>query len=255
MCWNSKFLYLDTCIIIELSKRNKLLNRFIKFINQNEYKIVLSDILCLELIRRSNLNKKYFEVISQIPHILALPADKLTEAEILSYPDKLKRTIEYFEVYDPKEVIKQLILNRKINEANTIYEEHRKILLNKVNIFKTNQFEAPWQAAYLWAANSFKHLHPIRWRELQENPNSLEIERLPSIWLQAHVAYDKYVNYGVNAIESDLGDFHHLTYMPYCSFVITEEKMKNSLNKIKSETKSTILNDIEFKDMKFVREL
>lgn len=255
MCWISKLLYLDTCIVIELSKSDELLDRFIKFVNQNEYKLVVSDILCLELIRRSNLNKKYYDIISQIPHLLALPSDKLIEAEILSYPDRLKRSIEYFEVYNPEEVIKQLILNRKINEANTLYEEHKKTLLTKVNIFKTNQFDAPWQVAYLWAVNSIKHLHPIRWKELQENPDSLEIEKLPSIWLQAHVTYDKYITHGVNAIESDLGDFHHLEYFPYCSFVITEEKMRNSLNKIKAETKSTVLKDIEFRDMKFVRKL
>lgn len=255
MCWNSNLLYLDTCIIIELSKSDELLKRFIKFVNQNNYKLVVSDFLCLELVRKSNLNQKYYEIISQIPHILALPVDKVTEAEVLSYPDKLKRSIEFFETIDPEEVIQELIIKKKIISANFQYENDKKRLVSIINTFIQNGYNDPQQTSLLWVANTFLSLYPQRWNTRVGNQDSLDVEKIPSIWLQAQVAFERYISRKAIPEENDLGDFLHVSFFPYCSFVITEEKMCQSLNIIKKETKSEILQDIEFRDMKFVRKL
>jgi len=144
MRYNENLVSVDTSVFIELFKDESLLDSFILYLNERELRIIITDILSLELVRRQNYHRKYYEMIRKIPHVLALPVDKLTECEILSYPDPLKRSIEYFECYESEETIKQLFLNRKIDEANNLYEYHQTFVKNRVDIFKNNETLNKW---------------------------------------------------------------------------------------------------------------
>jgi hypothetical protein len=104
-----------------------------------------------------------------------------------------------------------------MKEAHMQYEKDKSRLLDQIKIFKSNKFTESWQPPFLWVANGFQHYHP---EKCKENPSSLEAEKIPSSWLGARVAYDQYILENSNPSESDLGDFLHLSYLPYCTLAI-----------------------------------
>lgn len=255
MCFDDNLVFVDTCIIIELCKNVKLFDKLKKYLQNNDMKIMVSDILCLELTRKSKFNESYYDIIKSLPHIITLPCDKLLQYEILSYPHNLKRTVEYFEIIEPVKTLEQLFLGKSFNSAYTQYEKDKKELLSKIITFKKQKYNEAWQVAYVWCINYINNVFPIIFDKIKDDPSSVNISSISSSWIQSYIAFEKYLVEDVEPIESDLGDFFHLSYIPYSKLAITEEKICNLLNIIQQKYHSDIIKDIKFRDIGFIKSL
>ena len=248
-------MYVDTCVIIELSECETLFNTFKKYLDSNELKILVTDPLCHELSSKKQHIHDNAQTVLNLPHTLAIPSDKILDYEIKSYPNKLTRSIEYDEIKDQDVVIRGLFTYDIWNKTREQYEKDRKQALVQIKKFKTGSWENSWQVATLWILNDIKKIDYELFTKIQKDYSMLDIEAIPSEWIKANIAYEKYILEDIEPSLTDLGDFLHIPYIPYCGLAIVENEMCRLLNKIKRETKYQQMRHIEFRNLKFIRNL
>ena len=251
----SSLVFIDTNIVIELFKNRSLFSKFKQFLLKTDKSVLITDVLCHELSVKKQYLSEYSKILRSIPHKLAIPCDKVLENEIKSYPKKLDRSIVYHEVNNQDEVIERLFLFNVWNKSREQYEKDRLTLIDQVKIFKTGQWENSWQVSCLWILNDIMKIDKKLFEKIRKNHSLLDIEAVPSEWVRANIAYEKYIVEGKEPSDSDLGDFHHIAYIPYCGLVIIENDTCRILNKIKRESHYDEIKDIDFQNLKYIRNL
>lgn len=251
----ASLVFVDTNIVIELYNDSSLLSRFDSFLCDSGKSVLVTDILCYELSQKDEVLDDYADILIGLPHTLAIPNDWVLKYEIKSYPKKLNRAILYEETRDIDEVIRGLFSFSVWDKSRDQYESDRRAMFEQVEKFKSGQWENPWQVAMLWILNDIMKIDYDLFSNIRESKKLVHVKAFPSEWVRAHIAYEKYIIQGRETSLTDLGDFLHTSYIPYCGLVIVENQLCDILNKIKRESGYNQLADIDFRNLRYLRGL
>jgi hypothetical protein len=255
VCEKISLVFIDTNIVIELFNDGSLLSLFNSFLCDSGKQVLVTDILCYELSQKDEYLDEYANILLSLPHTLAIPCDRILDQEVKFYHKNLKTPILYEETKDTEKIIRGLFSFSIWSRSRDQYECDRRTMLGIVEKFKLSKWETPWQTATLWILNSIMKIDFDLFSKVRNCETHLDVEAFPSEWIRAHIAYEKYIFQGKEANLTDLGDLLHASYIPYCGLVIIENQLCDILNKIKRETRYKELEDIDFRNIKYIRGL
>ena len=248
------FVFVDTCIFIELFICSDLFNKFRSFLRKNNYKLLVADFLFLELGSKQEYVSEYIKMIEDLPYALAIPSYDITLNEIKNYPRGLSRPIDYYELAEPSEVLKlmftseQMAIQRKEHQLNK-----PKIVRQIYNGFSKSNTYDPLAVAYSFICNNIKKIDSGFFERISQSGELLNVEAFPSECIRSYIAYEKYLVDKKKPEETDMGDFLLMSFLPYCTIGFVENQMCNYLNKIKRVYSLSFLDNIDFKNMSFIR--
>lgn len=265
--------YIDTNVLSQLAKkiRDKKISdvmEFRQYLIDNKLCIAISETHMLELSDAYKLGESLAILLLILPSALLISREMILEKEVNIYPSRFKESIVAIPLNPlllqspkPFNLLKehlfskqQVIAARKEqkNQAAEMYQINQRQKSNFPNA-KTGKFEK-YQAkmfADIMLYEALASLHRKFFLSFKkEDINTLKTSNFQGVQLRAMaIFYKYYLQNRQPKNTSDLGDFSHLYYLPYCKLVILEKDLCNILNQITNEydiLPSTAIEDISF---------
>lgn len=233
-----------------------------RYLNNKEICLSVSDINLVELGEATRKHKQIVEFICCPNTVVLKSQQNILIEEVGNYPRETGVDIigSYLDSSEKtkKSLLENFLSQERKNSKNILREDAS--TMSKVLIQRKQNFPPSPSGKYIKEqASDFAKL-VILGRLSKENPellkNNIDINEnyFRSLALSPYLSYFRYYlgNRTPNN-KSDLGDFFHPTYLPFCNLAIVEKDMAENLRQIKLI--SPLISELQIEDIGFVRSL
>lgn len=266
------FIYLDTNIFSELAKHVQKEGLFsveaLKvYLIQTKMAIALSENHLSELSSATRLHWSLALLLTYLPSVLIHSTKRLIDYEIEAYPqspenmtEKLVAKIilfsdlgDIFKLFSSDFVLiareKQRIQSQQIADEHERLSKH--FLPDKSGKYTRKQTES---FAETMTNEEIHNLHLPFLHQCHQNHIEINYKNFKGLWLRAAtIFYKYYLGKRKPKRTSDLADFSHVYYLPYCNLVVMEKDLCNILKQIKRN--HNILENVQLENITFVRDI
>ncbi|MBS1494249.1 MAG: hypothetical protein JST55_12100 [Bacteroidetes bacterium] len=257
------YIYLDTGILSYISKNadssdENIRYKFAMYCMHNKLLLAVSNINFIEISEADRLFKNLTGVLLFSKPFLNY--QEIIDQEIESYPAQLTKRSLCFETKsllfekDANGIVTNSL--KLVREAGVIQKEFISKMCENIINFKKN-FSPNKDGKY--GLNQLKKFETQLTEQIlfYINPgfiknlrSKLNISLFKGIRLYCSYLFVKYYLAGRIPKDSDLGDFHHIFYIPYCKIIVVEKDMCSHLKLIQNN--SDVLNHVEIHNKKFL---
>jgi len=240
-----KYCYIDTNIFGILVRKMDLLPKLIRFLEENGYLLVLSEIQAAELSDYIDFKEKEIvEILKQLPVVVAKSSFYIFQEELESYPIIRKKPLAHPEYSEyPKFLFYLLMKNEKMKRARVLQKEDAKKLPSIVYERMSN-FPIDEKSPLETQADLFAHHITIQYLcknhpefVLKNQDHFIDVSIFKSNQIQGYVNFYRYYIDKRIPNSHDHGDAFHLCYLPYCSYAIIEQELCSIINRIQRNNK------------------
>ena len=240
---NKKTIFLDTSILLEIAKSPGLVGNVCKFIDGNDYTLVIGIMNLIEIQKWKRYWHGVTSFISSVPFVISKNSEYITKAEVEHYPNEASLPIALASSdfpYSREQTIQafEINLNGKIagfernyrNQYRTIWQsfiDNRQTFLPENGKSYTN---AEVKTFFLITVMQWLYLDGYQ-HFLQREASAgrvINLECFKSIYLPLLGIFVEYFINKKNGKPSDVGDFYQLSIIPYVSLAVLDNE-RNSL--------------------------
>jgi hypothetical protein len=246
---NMKFIFIDTFAMAKIAADKELFKRVRDYLFSNELTLVINIYLLIEIYQHEIAWDEILEFISSVPFVIAKNIDKVQDEEVSSYPNKI--TLPYSlcsdEISERIEIIKAAFIYNFIEKislyAKSSKEQAKEILANHV---RERQNVPPDENG--------KYSDFQFWLFIESNILSFLLQKYPDFIKEKKVKKEKIIesafsSYNISTAAvfyeyylqnkkpklSDIGDYWHLSYLPYLQFAVLDKERFALINRFRSD--------------------
>lgn len=265
---NRKTIFLDTLVLLELAKYPDWAESVRKFIEQNNYILVVGVMHLIEAYKWKRYWSEIANFISSVPFVISENPEKITKTEVANYPDEITLPVAFDPTHYPysKDELKQAIeinLKGKVSHLEKNYRnEYRSIWQSMLDNRKTylpdngkNYSNGELKVFFLMNVMTWLYTtgHQGFLQKKVSASEEIIIERFKSIYLPLVAIFVEYYVNKKNGKPSDVGDFYQLGIVPYVCTSVLDNERHNLIQRVnRQELFSQLLstyNISEFKEL------
>jgi len=256
----SKYAYLDTNILGLLSEKPHLLPLLNQYLVDNQYKVVLSEILAMELSDSlEHMRDKLQNIIYNLPVIMSKPAIQIIIEEIEHYPAKRNLPLEHPELNEyPALCFMKLMESSKLKQDRVNQKNEAKKLESVLEQVKPNfvvqrDKPIPPQAnlfAHHVTVDNLRKNFPNQLLKIYQRYGSIDNTVFQSFQIQNYINFYRYYVEEESSDPHDHADNWHMVYLPYCHFALIEQRLCDVINQV--QKKNEVFTHITVRNNRFV---
>lgn len=239
-------LFLDCCVLADIAEDPYLFQSAYRFVKNGSYTLVISSFLLLEL-RSHRLSPQAIKFISSLPFVIAETSDVILGREAQLYPMCVELPTGYSSVDwpgKPEELCNVLLehMDTKIREFETTFKKEKETIWfdikSRVQRFAASNPSGIYTPSEVWIFLEDSVLRMLASEDLQKITNEangqhyVEINCFKSALLQSSAIFFEYCIQRKQGKPSDLGDFYHLAYLPYCDLSVVDSERNDLIRRL-----------------------
>lgn len=269
------FAYLDTNILSYLAKKlrdRKIVQvlQFRDYLLEKDLTVAISEAHMLELSDADRLYEPLAVLLVTLPSALIKAREAILREEVKAHPLSNTESIlaqrlnplivepNGLTLIQENSFSKDYVTkarNEQLSQAGQLRRNHSKL---KPNFPASEQGKYPREEAELFAnvmlMEALQGLYKDFLAQFKDDVSKLNFENFPGVRLRAMAIFYKYYLGGREPRKtSELGDFGHLYYVPYCKLAVMENDLCNILKQIQKN--QGVIAETKIENISFIRNI
>ncbi len=244
------FIFIDTFALAKITQNSEFRNKVIDFIDSNKLTLAINILVLIEIYKWKSSWGNILDFFVSIPFVITKNIDVLFKEEVDNYPNEIELPVALHssQLGNNKWIVKkdfEINFNDKISEFENEYRIYSKEILSDI-INEKKKFlpekDGKYSVFQTWLylkTNLIKDLYIYhKWFiDKYRNKDNIIEECFKSRNIVTISIFYEYYIQNKKAKDSDLGDYWHLTYIPYYDYAILDNERFNLINRMKNDKK------------------